>query len=118
MMLMCVAPIIEVARSDRAQVALVNMPFSFSRVPVYSVGHPLGVVEVKGIAVDCHHLNVRFAHKNRHSPTNRFVRSERYSENGSSHLLFRDNPSVLSTRACSSRCLSRFRRKRAAGLFF
>ena len=46
-----------------AQVALVNMPFSFSKYPSIQLGTLSTLLKSQGIAVDCHHLNVRFAYK-------------------------------------------------------
>jgi len=46
-----------------AQVALVNMPFSFSKYPSIQLGTLSALLKSQGIPVDCHHLNVRFAHK-------------------------------------------------------
>ena len=70
------------------------MPFSFFEVPVYSVGHPLGVVEVTGASPSIVIISMYGSRiKSAFPSTNRFVRSRRYSENGSSpYLLFRDNP--------------------------
>jgi hypothetical protein len=47
----------------QAQVALVNMPFSFSKYPSIQLGTLSALLKSKGIGVECHHLNVRFAHK-------------------------------------------------------
>ena len=49
--------------SSQAQVALVNMPFSFSKYPSIQLGTLSALLKAKGIGVECHHLNVRFAHK-------------------------------------------------------
>ncbi|MGQ0695340.1 MAG: RiPP maturation radical SAM C-methyltransferase [Nitrospiraceae bacterium] len=49
--------------SDKAPVALVNMPFSYSKYPSIQLGTLSALLKSKGISVDCHHLNVRFAHK-------------------------------------------------------
>ena len=47
--------------SDKAQVALVNMPFSSSKYPSIQLGTLSALLKSKGVPVDCHHLNVRFA---------------------------------------------------------
>ena len=44
--------------SDKAQVALVNMPFSFSKFPSIQLGTLSALLKSKGVPVDCHHLNV------------------------------------------------------------
>ncbi|MCS6896565.1 MAG: RiPP maturation radical SAM C-methyltransferase [Nitrospira sp.] len=48
--------------SGRARVALVNMPFSYAKYPSIQLGTLSALLKSNGIAVDCHHLNVRFAH--------------------------------------------------------
>ena len=48
--------------SDQAQVALVNMPFSYAKYPSIQLGTLSALLKSNGIPVDCHHLNVRFAH--------------------------------------------------------
>lgn len=48
--------------SDQAQVALVNMPFSYAKYPSIQLGTLSTLLKASGIPVDCHHLNVRFAH--------------------------------------------------------
>lgn len=48
--------------SDQAQIALVNMPFSYSKYPSIQLGTLSALLKSNGIPVDCHHLNVRFAH--------------------------------------------------------
>lgn len=48
--------------SDQAQVALVNMPFSYAKYPSIQLGTLSSLLKSNGILVDCHHLNVRFAH--------------------------------------------------------
>ncbi|MCP9438914.1 MAG: RiPP maturation radical SAM C-methyltransferase [Nitrospira sp.] len=48
--------------SGRARVALVNMPFSSAKYPSIQLGTLSALLKSNGIAVDCHHLNVRFAH--------------------------------------------------------
>ncbi len=48
--------------SDGTQVALVNMPFSYAKYPSIQLGTLSALLKSNGIPVDCHHLNVRFAH--------------------------------------------------------
>lgn len=48
--------------SDSTQVALVNMPFSYAKYPSIQLGTLSALLKSTGIPVDCHHLNVRFAH--------------------------------------------------------
>lgn len=48
--------------SDQAKVALVNMPFSYAKYPSIQLGTLSALLKANGIPVDCHHLNVRFAH--------------------------------------------------------
>lgn len=76
-----------------AQVALVNMPFSFSKYPSIQLGTLSTLLKSQGIAVDCHHLNVRFAHKIG-VPLYELICEKRalFGEWLFSYLLFRDNP--------------------------
>ena len=79
--------------SDMAQVALVNMPFSFSKYPSIQLGTLSALFKSKGVRVDCHHLNVRFAHKIG-VPLYELICEKRalFGEWLFSYLLFRDNP--------------------------
>ena len=79
--------------SDQAQVALVNMPFSYSKYPSIQLGTLSALLKSKGIPVDCHHLNVRFAHKIG-VPLYEMICEKRalFGEWIFSYLLFRDNP--------------------------
>ena len=79
--------------SDKAQVALVNMPFSYSKYPSIQLGTLSALLKSKGIPVDCHHLNVRFAHKIG-VPLYETICEKRalFGEWIFSYLLFRDNP--------------------------
>ena len=79
--------------SDKAQVALVNMPFSFSKFPSIQLGTLSALLKSKGIPVDCHHLNVRFAHTIG-VPLYEMICEKRalFGEWIFSYLLFRDNP--------------------------
>jgi ribosomal peptide maturation radical SAM protein 1 len=79
--------------SDKAQVALVNMPFSHSKYPSIQLGTLSALLKSRGIPVDCHHLNVRFAHKIG-IPLYEMICEKRalFGEWIFSYLLFRDNP--------------------------
>ncbi len=79
--------------SNKAQVALVNMPFSFSKFPSIQLGTLSALLKSKGVPVDCHHLNVRFAHKIG-VPLYESICEKRalFGEWMFSYLLFRDNP--------------------------
>lgn len=48
--------------SDQTKIALVNMPFSYAKYPSIQLGTLSALLKSNGIPVDCHHLNVRFAH--------------------------------------------------------
>ena len=79
--------------SDKARVALVNMPFSYSKYPSIQLGTLSALLKSQGIPVDCHHLNVRFAHKIG-VPLYETICEKRalFGEWLFSYLLFRDNP--------------------------
>ncbi|MEO8046320.1 MAG: RiPP maturation radical SAM C-methyltransferase [Nitrospirota bacterium] len=79
--------------SDLAQVALVNMPFSYSKFPSIQLGTLSALLKSKGIPVDCHHLNVRFAHRIG-VPLYESICEKRalFGEWIFSYLLFRENP--------------------------
>lgn len=79
--------------SDKAQVALVNMPFSYSKYPSIQLGTLSALLKSQGIPVECHHLNVRFAHKIG-VPLYEMICEKRalFGEWLFSHFLFRDNP--------------------------
>jgi ribosomal peptide maturation radical SAM protein 1 len=79
--------------SEKAQVALVNMPFSYSKYPSIQLGTLSALLKSKGFAVDCHHLNVRFAHRIG-VPLYELICEQRalFGEWLFSYLLFRDNP--------------------------
>ena len=78
---------------DRPAVALVNMPFSYSKYPSIQLGTLSALLKSRGIPVDCHHLNVRFAHKIG-VPLYEMICEKRalFGEWIFSYLLFRDNP--------------------------
>lgn len=79
--------------SEQARVALVNMPFSYSKYPSIQLGTLSALLKSKGTPVDCHHLNVRFAHKIG-VPLYEMICEKRalFGEWLFSYLLFRDNP--------------------------
>lgn len=79
--------------SDKAQVALVNMPFSYSKYPSIQLGTLSALLKSQDILVDCHHLNVHFAHKIG-VPLYEMICEKRalFGEWLFSYLLFRDNP--------------------------
>lgn len=79
--------------SDKARVALVNMPFSSSKYPSIQLGTLSALLKAKGVPVDCHHLNVRFAHKIG-VPLYEMICEKRalFGEWIFSYLLFRENP--------------------------
>ncbi len=74
-------------------VALVNMPFSYSKYPSIQLGTLSALLKSKGTPVDCHHLNVRFALKIG-VPLYEMICEKRalFGEWLFSYLLFRDNP--------------------------
>ncbi len=78
---------------NRPVVALVNMPFSYSKYPSIQLGTLSALLKSKGIPVDSHHLNVRFAHRIG-VPLYETICEKRglFGEWLSSYLLFRDNP--------------------------
>lgn len=79
--------------SDQAQVALVNMPFSYAKYPSIQLGTLSALLKSNGIPVDCHHLNVRFAHLigvELHESI--CEKRALFGEWLFSSLLFRDNP--------------------------
>ena len=69
------------------------MPFSYSKYPSIQLGTLSALLKSKGIPVDCHHLNVRFAHKIG-VPLYEMICEKRalFGEWIFSYLLFRDNP--------------------------
>ncbi len=79
--------------SDQAQVALVNMPFSYAKYPSIQLGTLSALLKSNAIPVDCHHLNVRFAHLigvELHESI--CEKRALFGEWLFSSLLFRDNP--------------------------
>lgn len=82
--------------SDQAKVALVNMPFSYAKYPSIQLGTLAALLKSNGIPVDCHHLNVRFAHLigvELHESI--CEKRALFGEWLFSSLLFRDNPKRL-----------------------
>ena len=82
--------------NDQAEVALVNMPFSYSKYPSIQLGTLSTLLKAQGVPVDCHHLNVRFAHTIG-VPLYEMICEKRalFGEWLFSYLLFRDNPKRL-----------------------
>ncbi|MBD0315692.1 MAG: RiPP maturation radical SAM protein 1 [Nitrospiraceae bacterium] len=82
--------------NDQAEVALVNMPFSYSKYPSIQLGTLSALLKAQGVPVDCHHLNVRFAHTIG-VPLYEMICEKRalFGEWLFSYLLFRDNPKRL-----------------------
>ena len=79
--------------SDQAQVALVNMPFSYAKYPSIQLGTLSALLKSNAISVECHHLNVRFAHLigvGLHESI--CEKRALFGEWLFSSLLFRDNP--------------------------
>lgn len=76
-----------------AQVALVNMPFSSAKYPSIQLGTLSALLKARGVAVDCHHLNVRFAHHIGPALYEAICdKRALFGEWLFSYLLFRDNP--------------------------
>jgi ribosomal peptide maturation radical SAM protein 1 len=79
--------------SEGTQIALVNMPFSYAKYPSIQLGTLSALLKSNGISVDCHHLNVRFAHLigvELHESI--CEKRALFGEWLFSSLLFRDNP--------------------------
>jgi len=79
--------------SDQAHIALVNMSFSYAKYPSIQLGTLSSLLKSNGIPVDCHHLNVRFAHLigvELHESI--CEKRALFGEWLFSSLLFRDNP--------------------------
>ena len=79
--------------SDQTHIALVNMPFSYAKYPSIQLGTLSTLLKSNGIPVDCHHLNVRFAHLigvNLHEAI--CEKRALFGEWLFSYLLFRSNP--------------------------
>ncbi|HEY6084655.1 MAG TPA: RiPP maturation radical SAM C-methyltransferase [Nitrospira sp.] len=79
--------------SGKPEVALVNMPFSYSKYPSIQLGTLSALLKAQSIPVDCHYLNVRFADKIG-IPLYELICEKRalFGEWLFSSLLFRDNP--------------------------
>lgn len=79
--------------SDGTHIALVNMPFSYAKYPSIQLGTLSALLKSNGIPVDCHHLNVRFAHLIG-VELHELICEKRalFGEWLFSSLLFRDNP--------------------------
>lgn len=78
---------------DETKVALVNMPFGHSKYPSIQLGTLAALLKSQGTGVDCHYLNLRFAHTIG-VPLYELLCEKRglFGEWLFSHLLFRDNP--------------------------
>jgi ribosomal peptide maturation radical SAM protein 1 len=79
--------------NDETRVALVNMPFGYSKYPSIQLGTLSALLESRGIAVKSHYLNLLFAHEIG-VPLYELLCEKRalFGEWLFSHLLFRDNP--------------------------
>jgi len=79
--------------SDESRVALVNMPFGYSKYPSIQLGTLSALLKSQGIGVTSHYLNLRFARKIG-VPLYELLCEKRglFGEWLFSHLLFRDNP--------------------------
>lgn len=79
--------------SDKIAVALVNMPFGYSKYPSIQLGTLSALLKSQGIGVTSHYLNLRFARKIG-VPLYELLCEKRglFGEWLFSHLLFRDNP--------------------------
>jgi ribosomal peptide maturation radical SAM protein 1 len=74
-------------------VALVNMPFSYSKYPSIQLGTLSALLKSQGIGVRCHYLNLAFAQRiglRLYEPI--CEKRALFGEWLFSHLLFRDNP--------------------------
>ena len=82
-----------IVTNQKIPVALVNMPFSYSKYPSIQLGTLSALLKSKGVGVECHHLNVRFAQKIG-VPLYELICEKRalFGEWLFSYLLFRDNP--------------------------
>jgi ribosomal peptide maturation radical SAM protein 1 len=79
--------------SDEAKIALVNMPFSYAKYPSIQLGTLSALLKSHAIPVDCHHLNVRFAHLIGVEVHESICEKRAlFGEWLFSYLLFRDNP--------------------------
>ena len=79
--------------SEETQIALVNMPFSYAKYPSIQLGTLSALLKSNGIPVDCHHLNVRFAHLiGVELHENICEKRALFGEWLFSYLLFRENP--------------------------
>lgn len=74
-------------------VALVNMPFGYSRYPSIQLGTLSSLLKSKGIGVRSHYLNLEFAHRIGVPLYERICEKRAlFGEWLFSHLLFKDNP--------------------------
>ena len=79
--------------SGEPRIALVNMPFSYSKYPSIQLGTLSSLLKSRGIGVRCHYLNLVFAQQIG-VPLYELICEKRalFGEWLFSHLLFRDNP--------------------------
>ncbi|MBM4123604.1 MAG: RiPP maturation radical SAM protein 1 [Nitrospira sp.] len=79
--------------SDDAKVALVNMPFGYSKYPSIQLGTLSALLKAQGIGVESHYLNLFFAHQIG-VPVYELICEKRalFGDWLFSSLLFRDNP--------------------------
>ena len=100
--------------SDKAQVALVNMPFSYSKFPSIQLGTLSALLKSNGVPVDCNHLNVRFDHKVGVSLYEMIYEKQAlFGKWIFPHLLFRDNLKRTEYPRLLSRCSSNYPRRAA-----
>jgi len=79
--------------SDRPNIALVNMPFGYSKYPSIQLGTLSALLKSQGLGVNSHYLNLLFAHRIG-VPLYELLCEKRalFGEWLFSYLLFRDNP--------------------------
>ncbi len=79
--------------SDRASIALVNMPFGYSKYPSIQLGTLSALLKSQGLGVKTHYLNLSFAHRIGVPLYERLCEKRAlFGEWLFSYLLFRDNP--------------------------
>jgi len=79
--------------SDRASIALVNMPFGYSKYPSIQLGTLSALLKSQGLGVKTYYLNLLFAHRIGVPLYERLCEKRAlFGEWLFSYLLFRDNP--------------------------
>lgn len=79
--------------SDRASIALVNMPFGYSKYPSIQLGTLSSLLKSQGLGIKSHYLNLSFAHRIGVPMYERLCEKRALlGEWLFSYLLFRDNP--------------------------